>query len=210
MFITHLTCSAWFSDEPTYLYVFDFDLFSGPVSTGFWNSEQLMLQLLSYNSDHSVNQKRAAFFCPVQLGNKLEFANSTVRTELLFSRLLTTEHSLFQGNLFLHGCIRCFWSKAVRKAWENHFSSRFTLASSQSLSALVFCRQGLQRLRQAIYSSGLHLKVRSLNIDWERMWVPFSSPPPVTRRGMLVYWNMLGNPFQRKQCVCLKYQPYLI
>lgn len=52
--------------------------------------------------------------------------------------------------------------------------------------APVFCRQGLQRLRQAIYSSGLHLKVRSLNLDWERIRVLFSPPLPVRRREMLV------------------------
>lgn len=86
---------------------------------------------------------------------------------------------------FFYGCIRCCRSKAVGKAWEDCFSSLFTLESSQSLSAPVFCRQRLQR--RAIYSSGLHLKGRSLNIDCGRMWVLLSSPFPVSRTAMLIY-----------------------
>lgn len=70
--------------------------------------------------------------------NKLEYANKTVRTKLPFN-LLSAEHSPFQGDLFLCACIKGFWSKAVGKVEESRFSSRFTLASSQSLSAWMFC-----------------------------------------------------------------------
>lgn len=59
--------------------------------------------------------------CSVELENKLEYGNGTVRTELPFILLLTAEHSPFQGNLFLYGSVRCCWSKAVGKAWEHYF-----------------------------------------------------------------------------------------
>lgn len=52
--------------------------------------------------------------------NKLEYANNTVRTELPFN-LLSAEHSPFQGDLFLCGCIKGFWSKAVGKVEESRF-----------------------------------------------------------------------------------------
>lgn len=99
---------------------------------------------------------------------------------------------------------------AGQRLWENpgrtvflHFSPwHYPRASLPP----VFCRRGLQRLKQAIYSSGLHLKVRSLNIDWERMWVHFSAPVPVSRSGMhyicilkrLAYWTTCSI-----WCVCI-------
>lgn len=59
--------------------------------------------------------------------------------------------------------------KGCVKSLGELFSSHFTLASSQRLAAALVCRQSLQKLRQAIYSTGLHLKVRSLNIDTEKV-----------------------------------------
>lgn len=97
--------------------------------------------------------------------------------------------------------------KGCGKSLGALFSSRFTLASSQCLSATVFCRQGLQRLRQAIYSPGLHLKVRSLNIDRERMWVLFElSTSSKWERNSCIFasWKVLGYwTAQNVWCVCI-------
>lgn len=144
--------------------------------------------------------------------NKLEYANNTVRTELPFN-LLSAEHSPFQGDLFLCGCIKGFWSKAVGKVEESRFFFTFHpgIVPEPLCLDVLFCRQGLKRLRQAIYCSGLHLKVRSLNIDLGRrgMWELFSSSLPVSRTGMLVYLYFekvrLLNSLAVCVCVCVHF-----
>lgn len=90
-----------------------------------------------------------------------------VKSRLLFTFPLTEEHCFLKGAYSWMLAL----SVAGQRLWETlarTFSSHFMLESFQSLFAPAFCRQGLQSLIQAIFSSCLHLKVKWLNTDRRR------------------------------------------
>lgn len=146
-----------------------------------FNIPNMMLQLLLSNSDYSVQQQRAVLF-PAQSCYSQNYRKPMVPWELrCHSAASWQQNTLLSDGTYSCAVVLGALVKGCGKSLGEPFF--FSLASCQSLSALVFSRQRLQRW--SIYSSDIHLKVRSLNINWERMWLAFSSPPPASRRGML-------------------------
>lgn len=79
------------------------------------------------------------------------------------------------------------WRFLGQSLWEK---SRCSI--DPEFLCFFYSNRVLQKARQAAYSSGLCVKVTSLNIDWVRMWVLFKLTH-VCCRGMLVCLKRLGH-----------------